>query len=694
MSTILKKKKQSAFKKIIRTLEILSKNSANDELSALVSELSTLSDKRIIDLPVLSIQSGTDIKEISTNGTGSYQESRTQEMAYINENAQLPSSAKVTGLDDELNSKVSLTGNQTIGGIKTFSLTVNANITGSAVFATTSGSTNNATNAANVGATITNPAGLLTYYPAFVSNYASANQAIGINNAFRFGAPSGSLSLAADPIFEVVGSSTARLNITGTSNPGTADLYLTRSQLTIPSSSSTAIHLCTATTENWKIGLRPSDNLLHITDVIANIDWMTIAPSTGFINFPSLAASQAIVTDSLKNLVSLAYTPTNVISTLVQRDASGNFSANTITANLTGNATNATNAATVTTNANLTGPITSVGNATSVTTGSITNSMLAGNIDLTTKVTGILPVGNGGTGIASGVSGGIPYFSGASTIASSAALLVNQIMLGGGAGAAPAVIASLGTATTVLHGNASGAPTFGAVSLTTDVSGTLQFSHGGFGFTTCLAGDIFFASANDTPNRLSAVGVGQVIISNGIGAVPVYSSSPTVSQITLTNSGGPAASLANTGTINAKNSSGTSEVWVIPRWSDNKTYFDIGSAGLVMRQNAAGTTFMTVDTSGNVNFAQGDINVTTLGKSLSLKNATNGATGSFTLVAGTATVSNTSVAATDVIIVSPSVMGGVVGSLPFPTVSAGVSITFNGLATDASTYKYIKIKTT
>jgi hypothetical protein len=49
------------------------------------------------------------------------------------------------------------------------------------------------------------------------------------------------------------------------------------------------------------------------------------------------------------------------------------------------------NAATVTTNANLTGPITSVGNATSITNASI---------DLTTKVTGILPLANGGTGSA------------------------------------------------------------------------------------------------------------------------------------------------------------------------------------------------------------------------------------------------------------------------------------------------------
>ena len=46
-------------------------------------------------------------------------------------------------------------------------------------------------------------------------------------------------------------------------------------------------------------------------------------------------------------------------------------------------------------------------------------------------------VAQGGTGIASGTSGGVPYFSGSTTIASSGALTANAVVLGGGAGAAP-----------------------------------------------------------------------------------------------------------------------------------------------------------------------------------------------------------------------------------------------------------------
>lgn len=107
-----------------------------------------------------------------------------------------------------------------------------------------------------------------------------------------------------------------------------------------------------------------------------------------------------------------------------------------------------------------------------------------GSIDLSKSAAvgaSILPVPNGGTGLASGTSGGVPYFDSSTTMASSAALAADQIVLGGGAGTAPATLGSLGTSTTVLHGNAAGAPTFGAVDLTADVSGILPGANGGTG---------------------------------------------------------------------------------------------------------------------------------------------------------------------------------------------------------------------
>lgn len=62
-----------------------------------------------------------------------------------------------------------------------------------------------------------------------------------------------------------------------------------------------------------------------------------------------------------------------------------------------------------------------------------------------------------------GTSGGIPYFSSSSVLSSSGALTNHALVLGGGAGATPTALGSLGTTTTVLHGNAAGAPSFGAV---------------------------------------------------------------------------------------------------------------------------------------------------------------------------------------------------------------------------------------
>jgi hypothetical protein len=107
----------------------------------------------------------------------------------------------------------------------------------------------------------------------------------------------------------------------------------------------------------------------------------------------------------------------------------------------------------------------------------------ASNVVLTSEVSGILPVANGGIGIASGTSGGIPYFNSTTSIASSGLLTASALLLGGGAGTSPTALGSLGTTTTVLHGNAAGAPTFGAVSLTADITGTLPVANGGTNLT-------------------------------------------------------------------------------------------------------------------------------------------------------------------------------------------------------------------
>ncbi len=90
---------------------------------------------------------------------------------------------------------------------------------------------------------------------------------------------------------------------------------------------------------------------------------------------------------------------------------------------------------------------------------------------------GTLAVARGGTGLGSGTSGGILGYTATGTLASSALLTNHALMVGGGAGATPGVVASLGTSVQVLHGAAAGNPTWGAVNLAADVTGTLPYAN-------------------------------------------------------------------------------------------------------------------------------------------------------------------------------------------------------------------------
>lgn len=81
------------------------------------------------------------------------------------------------------------------------------------------------------------------------------------------------------------------------------------------------------------------------------------------------------------------------------------------------------------------------------------SSVFSRLINLAGNITGILPVANGGTGLASGTSGGVLAYTAAGTLASSGALTASALVVGGGAGAAPAVLA-LGSANQLLGMNA------------------------------------------------------------------------------------------------------------------------------------------------------------------------------------------------------------------------------------------------
>lgn len=89
-----------------------------------------------------------------------------------------------------------------------------------------------------------------------------------------------------------------------------------------------------------------------------------------------------------------------------------------------------------------------------------------------TIIDGGAPGGGGGSGTVTHTGG---------------ALTANQLVIGAG-GDDIAALGTLGTTTTLLHGNAAGAPTFGQVSLTADVTGTLAAGNGGTGITALGTG--------------------------------------------------------------------------------------------------------------------------------------------------------------------------------------------------------------
>lgn len=141
-----------------------------------------------------------------------------------------------------------------------------------------------------------------------------------------------------------------------------------------------------------------------------------------------------------------------------------------------------------------------------------------------------------------GTSGGVPYFSSASTWASSAVLASNALMIGGGAGAAPAttttgtgVLTALGTnigtaGSFVVNGGALGTPSSGTV---TNLTGTASINiNGTVGATTPAAGAFTSLSAtsqltltNASNYNLYASGAGANFMQGklGIGVVPAAS---------------------------------------------------------------------------------------------------------------------------------------------------------------------------
>jgi hypothetical protein len=155
--------------------------------------------------------------------------------------------------------------------------------------------------------------------------------------------------------------------------------------------------------------------------------------------------------------------------------------------------------------------------------------------------TGTLKVGNGGTGLASGTSGGVLAYSAAGTLVSSAALAQYGIVLGGGAGAAPATLAaSANTGAPLLSAGNAANPAYGPLNLaggSTIVSGDLPVADGGTGLGSGTSGGVLAFTAAGTLASSAALTDNGVVIGGGAGAVPETIAVGTDNQVLKGNTG-------------------------------------------------------------------------------------------------------------------------------------------------------------
>jgi len=120
---------------------------------------------------------------------------------------------------------------------------------------------------------------------------------------------------------------------------------------------------------------------------------------------------------------------------------------------------------------------------------------------LTTNVTGILPVANGGTGVTSSTGTGSVVLSNSPTIT-----LANATGLpidGGTTGTLPIGRGGTGTTSTTY------------CSLTTNVSGTLPVANGGTGAATLTANNVLLGNGTSAVQAVAPSTSGNVLVSNG-----------------------------------------------------------------------------------------------------------------------------------------------------------------------------------
>jgi hypothetical protein len=186
------------------------------------------------------------------------------------------------------------------------------------------------------------------------------------------------------------------------------------------------------------------------------------------------------------------------------------------------------------------------------TTGQVLSTNGSGQWSWVSAITGTVAVGSGGTGLTSGTSGGIPYFSSTSTMASSAALTANGVVLGGGAGSSPTTTAAFTANGQLLIGNGASAP---SVATLTGTANQVTVTNGAGSITLATPQNIH-SGASPTFTGLTLSGLTNGFVSSTAGVLSTVASidiTTSVSGILPVANGGTGKATVTTGAILAGN---------------------------------------------------------------------------------------------------------------------------------------------
>ena len=139
-----------------------------------------------------------------------------------------------------------------------------------------------------------------------------------------------------------------------------------------------------------------------------------------------------------------------------------------------------------------------------------------GKIDLTTIVSGVLPVANGGTNISTYTTGDLIYASAAGVLSKLADVATGSALISGGVGVAPL---------------------WGKIGLGTHVSGVLPIANGGTNSSTALNNNRIMVSSSGSIVEASALTNGQLLIGS-TGLAPVAATLTAGAGITILNGAG------------------------------------------------------------------------------------------------------------------------------------------------------------